>query len=138
MEPPGGFLHGYHLTPDLVNDALHWVREHDAVAPDKPFFLYFATGAMHAPHQVPKEWIDKYRGKFDEGWDKAREETFARQKELGVIPATAELTQRPKELPAWDGLTADQKRLYARQMEVYAGFLSHTDHEVGRLLRGAQ
>ncbi|HTZ71925.1 MAG TPA: arylsulfatase [Acetobacteraceae bacterium] len=136
VEPPGGYLHGYHLTVDLVNDALHWVREHDAVSPDKPFFLYFATGATHAPHHVPKEWIDKYRGKFDQGWDKLREETFARQKKLGVIPADAELTKRPKELPAWDRLSPDQKRLYARQMEVYAGFLAQTDHEVGRLLQG--
>lgn len=136
VEPPGDFLHGYHLTPDLVNDALHWVREHDAVSPDKPFFLYFAPGATHAPHHVPKQWIDKYRGKFVEGWDKLREETFARQKVLGVIPPNAELTPRPKELPAWVTLTPDQKRLYARQMEVYAGFLSQTDYEVGRLLRG--
>ncbi len=136
VEPPGGFLHGYHLTTDLVNDALHWVREHDAVAPDRPFFLYFATGATHAPHHVPKPWIEKYRGKFDEGWDRLREEIFARQKALRVIPASAELTTRPKELPAWESLTADQKRLYARQMEVYAGFLSQTDDEVGRLLRG--
>ena len=109
VEPPASFQHGYHLTTDLVNDALHWVREHDAVAPEKPFFLYFATGATHAPHHVPKEWIDKYKGKFDQGWDKLREETFARQKKLGVIPANAELTPRPKELPAWDSLTADQK-----------------------------
>ena len=138
VEPPGGFLHGYHLTPDLVNDALHWVREHDAVSPDKPFFLYFATGAVHAPHHVPKPWIDRYRGKFDQGWDRLREESFARQKKLGVIPASAELTPRPKELPSWDSLSADQKRLYARQMEVYAGFLSQTDFEVGRLLRGVR
>ena len=136
VEPPEGFLHGYHLTADLVNDALHWVHEHDAVSPDKPFFLYFATGATHAPHHVPKEWIDKYRGKFDQGWDTLREETYARQKALGVIPASAELTPRPKELPAWNSLTPEQKRLYARQMEVYAGFLSQTDYEVGRLLRG--
>jgi len=138
VEPPGGFLHGYHLTTDLVNDALHWVREHDAVSPDKPYFLYFATGAVHAPHHVPKPWIDQYRGRFDRGWDRLREESFARQKKLGVIPAEAELTPRPKELPAWDGLSADQKRLYARQMEVYAGFLSQTDFEVGRLLRGVR
>ena len=136
VEPPGGYLHGYHLTTDLVNDALHWTREHDAVQPDKPFFLYFATGATHAPHHVPKEWIEKYKGQFDQGWDKLREETFARQKKLGVIPAAAELTPRPKELPGWDSLNADQKRLYAHQMEVYAGFLSQTDSEVGRLLQG--
>lgn len=136
VEPPEGFLHGYHLTTDLVNDALHWVREHDAVEPARPYFLYFATGAAHAPHHVPKPWIDKYRGKFDQGWDRLREETFARQKSLGVIPADAELTPRPPELPAWDSMTAPQKQLMARQMEVYAGFISHTDAEVGRLLDG--
>ncbi len=133
---PKNFKDGYHLTTDLVDDALHWVRQHDAVQPDRPFFLYFATGATHAPHHVPKEWIEKYRGKFDQGWDKLREETYARQKAAGIIPASAELTPRPKELPAWDSLTPDQKKLYARQMEVYAGFLSQTDDEVGRLLRG--
>jgi arylsulfatase len=133
---PGRAKDGYHLTVDLVNDALHWVREHDAVTPAKPFFLYFATGATHAPHHVPKYWIDKYKGQFDQGWDKLREQSFARQKQLGVIPASAELTPRPKELPAWDTLSPDQKRLYARQMEVYAGFLSQTDEEVGRLLDG--
>ena len=136
VEPPGGYLHGYHLTHDLVEDALHWVRQHDAVSPDKPFFLYFATGAAHAPHQVAKAWIDKYRGKFDQGWDKLREETFARQKALGVIPPSAELTPRPKEMPAWDSLTPDQKRLYAHQMEVYAAYLSQTDNEVGKLIEG--
>jgi arylsulfatase len=138
VDPAGGFLHGYHLTADLVDDALHWIHEHDAVSPDKPFFLYFAPGATHAPHHVPKEWIDKYRGKFDKGWDRLREETFARQKVLGVIPASAQLTPRPQELPAWDSLTSDQKRLYSHQMEVYAGFLAQTDNEVGRLLRGLE
>jgi arylsulfatase len=136
VEPPEGFLHGYHLTTDLVNDALHWVRMHDAVAPQKPFFLYFATGATHAPHHVPKEWIEKYHGLFNQGWDRLREESFARQKKLGVIPAGAELTPRPKELPAWDAMSAEQRRLFARQMEVYAGFLSQTDAEIGRLLDG--
>jgi len=127
---------GYHLTTDLVDDAIRWVHRHDALASDKPFFLYFATGATHVPHHVPAEWIAKYKGKFDEGWDAIRERSFARQKELGVIPANAELTPRPKEIPAWDSLTADQKKLLAHQMEVYAGFLSHTDYEVGRLLAG--
>ncbi|MCK9984442.1 MAG: hypothetical protein AzoDbin1_00914 [Azoarcus sp.] len=134
VEPDRSPAQGYHLTTDLVDDAIHWVRQHDAVAVDKPFFLYFAPGATHAPHHVPQEWIAKYRGKFDQGWDRLREETFARQKRLGVIPATAELTPRPAELPAWDSLSADQKKLYARQMEVYAAFLEHTDHEIGRLL----
>ena len=134
VEPPTTPAAGYHLTSDLANDATRWVQQHDAVAPQKPFFLYFATGATHEPHQVPQEWIDKYKGKFDQGWDKLREETFARQKEFGIIPANAELTPRPKELPAWDSLTADQKKLLSHQMEVYAGFLAHTDYEIGRLL----
>ena len=118
-----------------MNDAIRWLHQHDATASKKPFFMYFATGATHEPHQVPKEWIAPYKGKFDQGWDKLREETFARQKKLGVIPANAELTPRPKELPAWDSLTADQKKLLARQMEVYAGFLAQTDYEVNRLLQ---
>jgi arylsulfatase len=126
---------GLHLTTALTDDAIHWIRQHEAVAPDKPFFVYFATAATHAPHHVPKEWIDKYKGQFDEGWDKISDETFARQKRMGIIPANADKTPRPASLPAWDSLTADQKKLYARQMEVYAGFLSHTDHEVGRLIQ---
>ncbi|HMK88838.1 MAG TPA: sulfatase-like hydrolase/transferase [Methylocystis sp.] len=135
VEPPKKPEQGYHLTSDLVDDAVKWLHNHEALAPEKPFFLYFATGATHAPHHVPKEWIDKYKGRFDEGWDKAREDWFKRQKELGVIPANAELTPRPEGLPAWASLSADQKKLYAHQMEVYAGFLSHTDHEIGRLLQ---
>jgi arylsulfatase A-like enzyme len=127
---------GEHLTTDLVDDAIQWVHRHDALVPDKPFFLYFATGATHVPHHVPAEWIAKYKGKFDEGWDVLRARSFERQKQLGVIPANTELTPRPKEIPAWDSLSADQKKLLAHQMEVYAGFLAHTDHEVGRLLAG--
>lgn len=125
---------GYHLTTDLVDDAQIWLRRHEAVAPEKPFFLYFAPGATHWPHQVAKQWAEPYRGKFDAGWDKLREQIFARQKALGVIPANAELTPRPAELPAWDSLPPEQKKLFARQMEVYAGFMAQTDHEVGRLL----
>jgi len=135
-EPPGGFLHGYHLTADLVDDALHWLHEHDAVAPTRPFFMYFATGATHAPHQVPKDWIARYRGRFDQGWDRLRAESFARQRALGVIPTSAELTPRPKELPAWADLSSVQKQIFARQMEVYAAFLSQTDAQIGRLLEG--
>ena len=123
------------MNTDLVDDARRWLHQHEATASEKPFFIYFATGATHEPHQVPKEWIAQYKGKFDQGWDKLREETFARQKKLGVIPANAELTPRPKELPAWDSLTADQKKLLARQMEVYAGFLAQTDYEVDRFLQ---
>lgn len=125
---------GDHLTTDLVDDAIGWVHRHDALAPDKPFFIYFATGATHVPHHVPAEWIAKYKGKFDGGWDEVRARSFARQKELGVIPANAELTPRPKEIPAWDSLSADEKKLVTRQMEVYAAFLAQTDYEVGRLL----
>ncbi len=102
--------------------------------PDKPFFVYFAPGATHAPHHVRPEWSDKYKGRFDDGWDALRERTFARQKELGVIPADAELTERPEEIPAWEDMPDDLKPVLARQMEVYAGFLEHTDHHVGRLI----
>jgi arylsulfatase len=134
VEPPATPAQGYHLTTDLVNDASRWVQQHDAVSPQKPFFLYFATGATHTPHHVAKEWIEKFAGKFDQGWDSLREQTYARQKEFGIIPANAELTPRPKELPAWDSLSANQKRLLAREMEVYAAFLAQTDYEIGRLL----
>ena len=134
VEPPNN--PNYHLTTDLADDAIHWVHEHDAVAPSKPFFLYFATGATHEPHHVPQEWVNKYKGHFDQGWDKLREQTYARQKEFGVIPASAELTPRPVEIPGWDSLDSSQKKLLAHQMEVYAGFLAHTDYEVGRMLAG--
>ncbi|MBW4444944.1 MAG: arylsulfatase [Plectolyngbya sp. WJT66-NPBG17] len=124
----------YHLTPDLVDHAISWVQTQQSIAPDKPFFAYLATGATHAPHHAPKAWIDQYRGKFDQGWDKLREEIFARQKQLGVIPASAQLTPRPKELPAWDSLSKEEQKLYAHQAEVFAGFTAHTDAEVGRLI----
>ena len=118
----------------MTNKAIEWVRQQKALMPDKPFFMYFAPGATHAPHHVPKEWIDKYKGKFDGGWDKLREETFARQKTLGVIPADAELTKRPDEIPAYDDMPEELKPILAREMEVYAGFLEHTDHHIGRLI----
>jgi arylsulfatase A-like enzyme len=124
----------YHLTPDLVDRAIAWIRSQQSIAPDKPFFTYLATGATHAPHHAPKAWIDKYKGKFNEGWDRLREQTFVRQKQLGVIPAKAQLTPRPKELPAWDSLSKDEQRIYAHEMEVFAGFLGQTDYEVGRLI----
>ncbi|TBR36055.1 MULTISPECIES: arylsulfatase [Dyella] len=124
----------YHLTTDLVDHAMHWVHTHQALAPDKPYFLYFATGGTHAPHQVPADWVAKYRGKFDQGWDVLREEIFARQKRLGIVPPDTDLTPRPAEVPAWDALSADEKTLYARQMEVFAAYLAHTDYEVGRLV----
>lgn len=128
----------YHLTPDLVDHAIAWIQSQQSVAPNKPFFTYLATGATHAPHHAPKEWIEKYKGKFDQGWDRLRLETFARQKELGVIPASSQLTPRPKELPAWDSLSEKEQKLYAHMMEVFAGFLGHTDAEVGRLLNAVE
>jgi arylsulfatase len=124
----------YHFTTDMTNQAIRWVSAQHSLTPDKPFYMYFATGATHAPHHVPKEWIAKYKGEFAGGWDKLREETYARQKEMGMIPAEAKLTPRPKEIPAWDDMSADQKRLFERQMETFAGFAEHTDHEVGRLV----
>ena len=124
----------YHFTVDMTDQAINWVSAQQALTPNKPFYMYFATGATHAPHHVPKEWIAKYKGQFSGGWDKLREETFARQKKLGVIPANARLTPRPKEIPAWADMSAEQKRLFERQMETFAGFAEHTDHEVGRLV----
>jgi len=124
----------YHFTVDMTDQAVNWVSAQHALTPDKPFYMYFAPGATHAPHHVPKEWIAKYKGEFSGGWDKLREESFARQKKLGVIPADAKLTPRPKEIPAWDDMSAEQKRLFERQMETFAGFAEHTDHEVGRLV----
>ncbi|MBM4465789.1 MAG: arylsulfatase [Chloroflexi bacterium] len=134
VEPPKTPEEGYHLTEDLTNKAIQWVRRQKSLMPDKPFFMYFAPGATHAPHHVPKEWADKYKGKFDQGWDKLREETFARQKKLGVIPPDCELTKRHPEIPAWDTIDPKMKPILARQMEIYAGFLEHTDHHVGRLI----
>jgi arylsulfatase len=134
VEPPKTPEEGYTLNADLADHAIRWVRQQKALAPDKPFFMYYVPGATHAPHHVPTEWSDRYRGKFDRGWDVLREEIFARQKELGVIPADAELTKRHKEIPAWDDMPADLKPVLARQMEIYAGFLEQTDHEVGRVI----
>jgi arylsulfatase len=124
----------YHFTVDMTDQAINWVSAQQSLTPGKPFYLYFATGATHAPHHAPKEWIAKYKGQFSGGWDKLREETFARQKKLGVIPADAKLTPRPKEIPAWADMSAEQKRLFERQMETFAGFAEHTDHEIGRLV----
>ena len=125
---------GYHLVDDMTEKAIDWIGQGKALMPDKPFFVYFAPGATHAPHHVPKEWGDKYKGKFDQGWDKLREETFARQKKLGVIPPECQLTQRHKEIPAWDEMPAALKPVLIRQMEVYAGFMEYVDHHVGRLV----
>jgi arylsulfatase len=134
VDPPKSPEEGYHLTEDLADRAIRWVHQQKALMPDKPFFMYFAPGATHAPHQVPKEWADRYRGAFDDGWDALRERTFARQKELGVIPAGAELTRRHDEIPAWEDMPEELKPVLRRQMEVYAGFFEHTDHQVGRVV----
>lgn len=131
LRPPGP---GYHLTEDLADQAITWIRTEQAVTPDKPFFVYFAPGGIHAPIQVPQQWIEPYRGKFDGGWDALREAVFARQKALGVIPPDTALTPRPKGLPAWDSLDPAQRKVAAALMEAYAGFLAHTDAQVGRLV----
>jgi arylsulfatase A-like enzyme len=134
VEPDRTPEEGYHLMEDLADKAIGWIRQQKSTAPDKPFFLYFAPGATHAPHHVPKDWIDKYTGKFDQGWDKVREETFARQKQLGVIPPDCELTNRPAEIPTWDKTEERLRPVLARQMEIYAAFLSFADHHVGRVI----
>ena len=134
VEPDKTPEEGYHLMDDMTTKAVNWIGQQKALAPDKPFFVYFAPGATHAPHHVPKEWADKYQGKFDGGWDKLREETLARQKALGVIPQDCELTARPDEIPAWDEMPEDFKPFLRREAEVYAGFLEYTDYHVGRLL----
>jgi arylsulfatase A-like enzyme len=124
----------YILDHDLADKAITWMQMQHALAPNKPWLLYYATGTAHAPHQAPKEWIAKYKGQFDQGWDKVREETLARQKQLGVVPANTQLTKRPEQLAAWDTLSPDQKRLFAHMMEVYAGALSYADNQIGRVL----
>ena len=124
----------YHLTTDLAEHAITWVQQTKSIAPDRPFFLYVAPGATHAPHQAPRDWIEKFKGKFDMGWDAYREQTLLRQKKLGVVPKDTELTERSKGLPAWDSLNADQKRLYARMMEVFAAYGAQADYEMGRIV----
>jgi arylsulfatase len=128
----------YHFTTDMTNQAIQWIRSQQSLTPDKPFFTYFATGATHAPHHVPKEWIAKFKGKFDGGWDKYREETFARQKQMGIIPQDAKLANKPADIKDWDKLSADEKRLFARQMEVFAAFAAHTDNEIGRVVKAIE
>ena len=134
IEPDKTPEQGYHFTEDMTDRAIMWIRQQKTLMGDKPFFVYFAPGATHAPHHVPTEWSAKYKGKFDQGWDALREETLERQKQLGVVPPDTELTARHEEIPAWDELPEDLKPVLARQMEVYAGFLEHTDHHVGRLV----
>lgn len=123
----------YHFTTDMTNQAVNWVKAQQSLTPDKPFFIYFATGAVHAPHHVPRKWADKYKGKFDEGWDKVRQKTFDRQKAMGLIPKNTKLPPKARDIKDWDSLSADEKKLFSRQAEVFAGFLEHTDYEIGRL-----
>ncbi|MFP2910422.1 arylsulfatase [Pyxidicoccus sp. 3LFB2] len=134
IEPDRTPEQGYHFMEDMTDRAMGWVRQQKALVPDKPFFMYFAPGATHAPHHVPQEWADRYKGRFDAGWDTLREEIFARQKKLGVIPKDAQLTPRPKEIPAWEDMPEQLRPVLARQMEVYAGFLEYADFHVGRLI----
>jgi arylsulfatase A-like enzyme len=138
IEPDKTPEEGYHFTEDMTDRAISWIRQQKALMPDKPFFTYFSLGATHAPHHVPSEWSDKYKGKFDQGWDVLREETFARQKQLGVIPEDAELTARHDEIPAWEDMPAELKPVLARQMEIYAGFMEHTDHHIGRVIEAME
>jgi arylsulfatase len=136
VEPPGTPEEGYHLTEDLADRAIDYLRTQHSLVPDKPFFVYFAPGACHAPHHVPAEWIKRYEGSFAHGWDRQREITLARQKELGVIPQEAELTARPEGLPGWEAMPRELRPVLEREMETYAAFLSHTDHHVGRVIDG--
>jgi len=134
VEPPKTPEEGYHLTEDLVDKAIGFIADAKQVAPNKPFFMYFCPGAQHAPHHVPKQWADIYKGQFDNGWDAYREKVFKRQKELGIIAQDAVLSRHDPDVQDWEKLSADERRLYARMMEVFAGFLEHTDHHVGRLV----
>src|SRR5579871_1385869 len=135
VAPPRTPEEGYHLTPDLVDHAIDFIADAKQVAPEKPFFMYFCSGAAHAPHHVPREWADKYKGAFDAGWDAYRTATFERQLALGIVPPGTRLSERDPDVQPWDGLAPEEKRLYARMMEVFAGFLEHTDHHIGRLLQ---
>lgn len=134
VEPPATPEQGYHLTPDLVSRAKAFIADAKQIAPDKPFFCYFASGATHSPHHVPKEWADRYKGDFDAGWQVYRQNVFARQKALGIIPENTALPADDPDVQDWDALTTDERRLYARMMEVFAGFLEHTDHYIGELI----
>ena len=135
IEPHGK---DYHLTEDMADKAISWLRKHQAFSPDKPFFLYWAPGAVHGPHHIASEWADKYKGKFNDGWDKYRERVFARQKELGWIPANTKLTPRDETMPAWESIPEAQRAFQTRLMEVFAGFVEHTDAQVGKLVDGLE
>jgi arylsulfatase A-like enzyme len=128
----------YHFMTDMTNQAIRWVQSQKSLTPDKPFFIYFAPGATHAPHHVPKSWIAKYKGKFDQGWDAVREQTLARQKRLGVVPLETKLAPKPQAIKDWSALSTDEKKLFARQMEVFAGFGEYTDTEIGRLIQAIE
>jgi len=134
VAPPRAWEDGYHLTEDLAGHAIEFLQDLRAADASKPFFLYFATGACHSPHQPPLAWRERYRGRFDAGWDAWREETFARQQSMGLLPETTELSPRPDWVPAWDALSDEERRVYARFMECFAGYLSHADEQIGRLL----
>ena len=134
MQIPSGKQGHYTLNDALADNCINWLHQQKSVTPDRPFFIYFAPGATHAPHHVPKEWMDKFKGQFDQGWDKYREETYQRQLKLGVIPSDAKLTPRPREIPTYDSLTPDQKNGAAQLMEAFAGFTAQTDYEVGRIV----
>ncbi len=135
IDPPKTPEEGYTLNEDIVDKAIQFIADSKQVAPSKPFFMYFCPGAMHAPHHVPKEWADKYKGKFDDGWDVYREKTLARQKGLGIIPKETELSRHDPDVEPWGQCSPEEKKLYARMMEVFAGFLEHTDYHIGRLLQ---
>lgn len=124
----------YHFTTDMTNEAIEWIKFQKAMTPDKPFMVYYAPGAVHAPHHAPKNWIEKYNGKFDAGWQKLREETFARQKEMGIIPQNTKLAPMPSDIKDWESLSQDEKKLFSLQMETFAGFMEHTDNEIGRMV----
>src|SRR5271166_232385 len=129
---------GYNLTTDMADEAIRYMKQLNAAAPDQPFFLYYVPGGSHSPHQPKQEWVDKFHGKFDMGWNAMREQIFANQKKLGVVPADAKLTPWPDDLPKWDSLSADQKKLFARQAEVYAGYTAYTDYEIGRVIQAVE
>lgn len=128
----------YHFMTDMTDQAVAWIKYQKAITPEKPFFVYFAPGATHAPHHVPKDWIAKWKGKFDQGWDKLREQTLARQIEMGIVPKGTQLAPKPAAIKDWDKLSADEKKLFAHQAEVFAAYLDYTDHEIGRMLKAVE
>jgi arylsulfatase A-like enzyme len=136
IEPPE--VPGYHFMTDMTDKAVSWVRMQQALTPDRPFLVYFAPGATHAPHHVPKDWIDKFKGQFDQGWDRLREETLERQKQLGIVPPGTVLAPKPEAIEDWDTLSADQKRLFSRQMEIFAAFAAFADDEIGRFVQAIE